>query len=181
MSLRPGWFYHKAEDSKVKSLKHMMQIYYDSVGGNAQLLLNLPPTPEGLIHTKDVSRLKEVGEVIQKTFENNVLEESVQVITNENGIQNITFTLEETFAFNTLMLQEDIREGQRVEEFVVEIEDNGEWKEIYKGSTIGYKKLIKIEEDRVITTKKMRIRITQSRAIPVIYKIGAFKAPIIID
>ncbi|MEG0847077.1 MAG: hypothetical protein RSF92_07865, partial [Niameybacter sp.] len=83
--------------------------------------------------------------------------------------------------FNTLMLQEDIREGQRVEEFVVEIEDNGEWKEIYKGSTIGYKKLIKIEEDRVITTKKMRIRITQSRAIPVIYKIGAFKAPIIID
>ncbi|MEG2374749.1 MAG: alpha-L-fucosidase [Niameybacter sp.] len=181
VSLRPGWFYHKAEDSKVKSLKHMMQIYYDSVGGNAQLLLNLPPTPEGLIHTKDVSRLKEVGEVIQQTFKDNVLENSVQVITNENGIQNITFTLEETFTFNTLMLQEDIREGQRVEEFVVEIEDNEGWKEICKGNTIGYKKLIKIKEDGFVTTKKMRICITQSRAIPVIYKIGAFKAPIIID
>ncbi|MCK7473243.1 MAG: alpha-L-fucosidase [Rhodopseudomonas palustris] len=62
VSIRPGWFYHAAEDDKVKTLDHLLDIYYTSVGGNAQLLLNIPPDKRGRIHENDARRLKELGD-----------------------------------------------------------------------------------------------------------------------
>lgn len=181
VSIRPGWFYHQNEDQKVKSLKHMMDIYYGSVGGNAQLLLNLPPTPRGLIHQEDVSRLQGVGEVIRKTFNKDLLEGASQVITTDGYTQMITLTSKEVMTFNTLMLQEDIQEGQRVEEFTVEVEKDKVWESVATGTVIGYKKLIRLDDEVPVTTSKIRIHITQSRAVPMIRKIGAFKAPIIME
>lgn len=63
-SIRPGWFYHAAEDDQVKSLEELIHVYENSVGGNATFLLNIPPTPEGLFHERDVERLKELGDYI---------------------------------------------------------------------------------------------------------------------
>lgn len=67
-SIRPGWFYHASEDDKVKSLKELVHIYEHSVGGNATFLLNIPPDPNGLIHTADLERLHELGEYIRNTY-----------------------------------------------------------------------------------------------------------------
>gem|GEM_PF-277376 len=72
VSIRPGWFYHAAEDDKVKTLDRLLDIYYDSVGGNAQLLLNIPPDKRGRIHENDVRRLKELGDALKATFSENL-------------------------------------------------------------------------------------------------------------
>ena len=71
MSIRPGWFYHAEEDSKVKSLKHLADIYFQSVGYNSVLLLNIPPDRRGLINEADVQRLNEFAAYREKIFTNN--------------------------------------------------------------------------------------------------------------
>jgi len=53
VSIRPGWFYHEAEDTKVKSPEKLLDIYYSSVGRNSVLLLNIPPDKRGLINEQD--------------------------------------------------------------------------------------------------------------------------------
>jgi len=68
VSIRPGWFYHAAEDEKVKILDHLLDIYYTSVGGNAQLLLNIPPDKRGRVHENDAQRLRELGDRLRDTF-----------------------------------------------------------------------------------------------------------------
>ncbi|MFT5732678.1 MAG: alpha-L-fucosidase [Planctomycetota bacterium] len=68
-SIRPGWFYHEEVDERVKSLDHLLDIYYGSVGGNAQFLLNLPPDRRGRIHENDVERLRDLGRVLRGTFD----------------------------------------------------------------------------------------------------------------
>ena len=74
VSIRPGWFYHAAEDDKVKTLDQLLDIYYTSVGGNAQLLLNIPPDKRGRIHENDARRLKELGDRLRATFAVNLAE-----------------------------------------------------------------------------------------------------------
>ena len=64
-SIRPGWFYHEEEDCKVRTLEELIHIYYNSVGGNATFLLNIPPTREGIFHENDVKRLEEMGDYLK--------------------------------------------------------------------------------------------------------------------
>ena len=66
MSIRPGWFWHKNEEPH--SLERLYHTYLTSVGANSCMHMNLPPTTEGLIDERDVARLKELGELIQKEF-----------------------------------------------------------------------------------------------------------------
>jgi alpha-L-fucosidase len=66
--IRPGWFYHAAEDSAVKSLPELLDIYRKSVGRNALLLLNIPPDRRGLFAPPDVDRLAEFGAAIRESF-----------------------------------------------------------------------------------------------------------------
>ena len=57
VSIRPGWFYHAAEDARVKRVDELVQLYFTSVGRNSKLLLNVPPTRDGVLHDTDVARL----------------------------------------------------------------------------------------------------------------------------
>lgn len=72
-SIRPGWFYHPEEDDQVKSLEELIYIYIGAVGGNATLLLNIPPMPNGLLHENDVKRLEEFGSWKKKSFTHNLM------------------------------------------------------------------------------------------------------------
>lgn len=67
-SIRPGWFYHTAEDDKVKTAAELLKVYYNSVGGNTCFLLNIPPDRRGLIHENDVSVLKSLGYLLNQAF-----------------------------------------------------------------------------------------------------------------
>ena len=64
-----------------------------------------------------------------------------------------------------VILQEYIKLGQRVKAFNIEIWKDNQWQTAVKATTIGYKRILKIDS---IQTQKIRINITASNACPVI-------------
>lgn len=173
VSIRPGWFYHDYEDNKVKSLKELVDIYFHSVGCNSSLLLNVPPDKRGVIHENDAARLKEFGEYIEKTFSKDYTSRWARPWTAKPGEQK-EYALNKGAVVNTVMLQEDISKGQRVEAFTVEVRVNGEWKPVAEGTTIGYKRLLRFPDTE---TDGIRVIIRECRGVANILRVGAFLAP----
>lgn len=131
VSIRPGWFWHAGE--KPKSLRQLAEIYLHSVGRNSVLLLNVPPTPKGLIDSTDSMRLVELKEWIDSNFTKNLVASS--------GKNNITAEVVNT-PFNCVVLREDISRGQRVEEFNVMAKTGDGWRLVSTGTTIGNKRIL---------------------------------------
>lgn len=192
-SIRPGWFYHEEEDDKVKSLEHLLDIYYNSVGGNATLLLNLPPDKRGLIHENDVKRLKEIGEYLEKTFSNSITSEAkITASSVEEGFvaeniktedQNfykspdgeeqvtLTFEFETSHAVNHVVLRENLAYSQRIEAFEIIAETDSGHKKIYEGTVVGSRKICKFD---TIETKKITLNILASRISPTLRFVGIY-------
>lgn len=190
VSIRPGWFYHESEDTKVKTPEYLKEIYFHSVGRNGVLLLNIPPNKRGLISEYDVNALKKWKLKLDSIFERNLAKNAKfsENITNAkqlfdgndttyyevtiNGKDNfIEFELDKAHTINVLLLQENISIGQRVEKFVLEYWSNGEWKKVVEGTTIGYKRLL---EFPVINARKLRLIIAEARLQPALAEIGLF-------
>ena len=172
VSIRPGWFYHASQDAQVRSLANLVNIYYQSVGCNSVLLLNIPPDRRGLIHETDVQRIKELSEYIQKTFANNLLLNGNQ-IWQANAEESKEYEVKEGTLVNTLLIQEDITKGQRVESFLVEAYSNGNWNHMAEGTTIGYKRLIRFSDCQ---PERIRVTIKGTRAIANISNVGLYYA-----
>ncbi len=172
VSIRPGWFYHPEQDTQVKSLEELVNIYYQSVGMNSVLLLNIPPDTRGLIHEVDVTRLKEFGDFIKQTFNDNKLDESHSYWKAENGDFK-EYKIKNGETINTVLLQEDIQKGQRVEVFKVEGLIDGNWTKLAEGTTIGYKRLLRFDD---VSPEKIRITIIETRFGANIKGIGAYYA-----
>lgn len=175
VSIRPGWFYHKSQDKSVKSLAKLVDIYFNSVGMNSVLLLNVPPDTRGLIHEKDVKALKELGDYIKKTFKDNKVAEYTIPTKLENN-ESVEFEIPEQ-DFNVALFQEDISKGQRVAAFKLEALIDGEWIEVTKSTTIGYKKLRRFNR---IKTSRLKFTVLDTRLTANISKIGVYNAPEII-
>ncbi len=173
VSIRPGWFYHAEQDHQVKTLAHLVDIYYQSVGMNSVLLLNIPPDTRGRIHEIDVERLKEFGEYINSTFSNNKLIDGDSEWKARAGASK-EFDILPNEKFNTVMLQEDILKGQRVEEFTVEGLVGEKWIPLAEGTTIGYKRLLRFATS---DATKIRVTINETRDIANIKTVGTFYAP----
>ena len=170
VSIRPGWFYHKEEDSKVKSLKHLADIYFQSVGYNSVLLLNIPPDRRGLINEADVARLKEFAEYRKQAFADDRVKEGQKLWeATPNGER--TYKLKSGSEINVVMLQEDIARGQRVEAFSVEAQTADGWKEIAQGTTVGYKRLLRFPD---VKANQLRIKIKNCRLTANISRVAAF-------
>lgn len=173
VSIRPGWFYHPEEDEKVKTLSQLVDIYFHSVGMNSVLLLNIPPDKRGKLHETDRQHLRQLGNYISQTFDNEMLTNgNMEWKARAGAIREFNVIPGETI--NTVMLQEDIRKGQRVEEFAVEGWVDDEWIELASGSTVGYKRLLRFDD---VTVPKIRVIISGTRDIANISKIGAYHAP----
>jgi alpha-L-fucosidase len=173
VSIRPGWFYHPEQDDQVKTLRQLVDIYYQSVGMNSVLLLNVPPDRRGRLHEVDVERLRKFGAYIANTFNNDKITDGGILWKARSGASN-EYNLVPGETINTVMLQEDIQKGQRVEEFKVEGFVNDEWVFLTEGTTIGYKRLLKFEE---INPSKLRVTVSETRDIANIKKVGAYNAP----
>lgn len=175
VSIRPGWFYHPEQDHQVKTLQELVDIYYQSVGMNSVLLLNIPPDTRGRLHEIDVERLQQFGAYLNATFQNEKITGGEDVWRARSGASR-EYTVIPDEAINTIMLQEDIQKGQRVEEFVVEGLIDDAWVELATGTTIGYKRLLRFGE---VTPARIRVTITETRDDANILKVGAYYAPVL--
>jgi alpha-L-fucosidase len=174
VSIRPGWFYHAAEDDKVKALDRLLDIYYTSVGGNAQLLLNVPPDKRGMINANDARRLKELGDRLRATFAVNLAAQARVTSAggsagpqrpgrralSPGGGTSWVLDLAGPGRFNVAMLKEDLRSGQRIEAFALDVWDGRSWVEIARGTTVGWKKLLRFP---TVEASRVRVRVLQAR------------------
>jgi alpha-L-fucosidase len=160
-SIRPEWFYHPSEDSKVKTVPHLMETYYNSIGRNGTLLLNFPIMPNGLIHPNDEKAALDFAATVRASFAENLAEDQKVIASNvrgdtkqygaENLIDNnkdtywatddsvttpsLTLEFEKPTLFNRFLVQEYIRLGQRVKSFTVEAFIDGSWKKLQTHSS----------------------------------------------
>jgi alpha-L-fucosidase len=197
VSIRPGWYYHQSEDSLVKSLPELLDIYYQSVGRNGSLLLNIPVDRRGLIHENDSAQLMKMAKAIhddfavelvrnKKTRASNVRGNSIKFKSsnvNDNNKEtywttddsissaSIVIDLEEPVEIRRFLVQEYIPLGQRVQAFTVEAYVNDHWTELASETTIGYKRILRFPP---VITDKVRFAIMKSKACPVISNIEMY-------
>ena len=170
VSIRPGWFYHPEQDSQVRSVENLVDIYYQSVGRNSVLLLNIPPDTRGLLHEADVQRLGEFRNAIDQLFAENLISPMEKTWKAESG-DSKTFAVKDGAESGTFLISEDISKGQRVESFTVEALVDGEWELIAEGTTIGYRRLLRFEKT---AAEQIRVTITSTRATANISAIGLY-------
>jgi alpha-L-fucosidase len=188
VSIRPGWFYHAREDDQVRTPENLLDLYFKSVGRGAVLLLNLPPDRRGLIHEVDVRALEGFRKLLDQAL---ALDEApgassltgsgegpfpAQHVVDDcrdtywyagDGIRTPELILEFKRPIRPAIvgLREHLPLGQRVEGFAVDAWENGDWREIGHGTSIGYQRLLRVETP---PTTRVRLRITQAPVCPAI-------------
>ncbi len=196
VSIRPGWFYHAKEDGEVKSPETLLDIHFSSVGRNSVLLLNVPPDRRGRIHENDAASLLGFRRLLDGIFKTNLAAGAGVRASSEAGghpasaildgvalsfwraregaeSATVEFDLGQEHAFDVVMLQENIRLGQRVEEFSLQAWDGKEWVTFAGGTTIGYKRLLRFAET---SARKVRLIISKSRTEPTLAGFGLFRS-----
>ncbi|MGB2808784.1 MAG: discoidin domain-containing protein, partial [Sedimentisphaerales bacterium] len=160
---------------------------------------NIPPNRDGLFPERDSKVLREIGQILRKTFKTNLAETATATASvsrssdfeADNALDGDTstcwmppdwttkaelvVTLEKEKTFNRVMFQEQIRDfGQRIAKFVVDARVDGQWRQIAEGQTVGYKRICRTQK---VTADKVRIRILDSRICPTISNFAVYHAP----
>lgn len=167
VSIRPGWFYHKAEDSKVKTPEQLFELYLKSVGRGANLLLNVPPDGRGLITEYDSAALVGFNGLRRKNLEHNLFKNASTyhlfhgILKKAPALSDGNYKTVETISeiiqqsvgvelkskrnekINCIVLNEDLLKGQHCSHFKLLLFNSKDElvKEIY-GTTIGKKRMI---------------------------------------
>jgi len=197
VSIRPGWFYHAKEDTMVRTAENLFDIYLKSVGRGSNLLLNIPPDRRGLFNEADSITLLQWKTMLDKAFSDNLAFRSKVVTSSCRGnspefsVKNLVDGNKETYwatddktktadieidfgnkkDVKYIVLQEYIKLGQRVRKFSVEVWRMNKWNLVANETTIGYKRIIRIDP---VLTDKIRIKILDSKACPVISNIEVY-------
>jgi alpha-L-fucosidase len=198
VSIRPGWFYHMNQDTLVRSPENLMDLYYSSVGRNSNLLLNVPPDRRGLLNEADVKSLIAFRELREQEFREDLAKAKRVKATSSRGngfrasyvndgnpgtywatndyqtTGDIIIDLGQETEVNRIIIQEYIRLGQRVQEYKVAGFEDGKWKPIMDGTTIGYKIIRKFPVEKVT---KIKVTIIKSKASPLISNIELYRSP----
>ena len=196
-SIRPGWFYHAAEDEKVKSGEELFERYLTSVGRGSNMLLNVPPDRRGLFHDNDLKSLVDFKAILQKELGQN-LAKGVKVKSSHNrgndvsssaahltDGDNTTYWATEDDVIQSqveldlgtvrqvkyVVLQEYISLGQRIEKVMVEAMLGGQWKEVARATTIGHKRILQIKP---VETQQLRISVVEAKGCVVLSEVGVY-------
>jgi alpha-L-fucosidase len=197
VSIRPGWFYHAKDDARVKTPEKLVDIYFSSVGRNGVLLLNIPPDRRGRIHDNDIASLAGMRRILDETFKTNLAAGAKIRVTNTpkghepasilaahptgywvtNGdaaSARLELEFPEPRTFDTALLAEHIRAGQRIEKFSLERWDGTDWLLFAQGTTVGAKRLLRFP---AVTAQRVRLAIDQVRLNPALSAFGLYKSP----
>ena len=197
VSIRPGWFHHPAEDARVKTPEELVEIYFNSVGRNSVLLLNVPPDSRGRIAEADLRSLAGMRAILDATFRADLAAGALVTASSEaagheaaaaarpgtgkywttqEGAETawLELDLAQPALFDCVLLQEAIQIGQRVEQFHLEAWKESRWDVFTRGTTIGHKRLLRFDP---VTARRIRLVIEQSRSSPAISRFGLFKRP----
>ena len=165
VSIRPGWFHHPAEDTLVRSADDLLQLYFTSVGRNSKLLLNVPPTRDGLFHANDVASLYSMRARRDALFARDIAAGATHRfrMTGARSAELVT-TLRQPSEVGVLDLREEIAGGQRVASYRVDAFDGTSWRELTRGTTIGHRR---IERVTLGVYSQLRVVVTEAIASPV--------------
>jgi len=198
VSIRPGWFWHEAENARVKTAAQLVDLYYKSVGRGATLLLNIPPNRDGLLPAEDIQSLARFGAYRRATFAGNLLarakawspavrgkdrtyspahlldgrEDTIWATDDDVTSAEVTFDLAREAAFNVIRIREAIRFGQRIDAVAVDRWTSGGWEPIAQATSIGPRRLILLPKR--VTAQKLRLRVTEASASPVLAEFAVF-------
>jgi alpha-L-fucosidase len=201
VSIRPGWFYHPAEDDQVRSAANLFDLYFRSVGRGASLLLNLPPDRRGQIHKNDARALAAFQRLRARTFDLD-LARSARATQDRSWLDDprygpdkaidgdldtywhpgtapqseLILAFAQPIQFNVVSLREYLSLGQRIEGFALESWQRDGWRQFAQGTSIGSRRLLRISQ---IRTDRLRLRITRAPAGPALAELGLFAAPVI--
>jgi alpha-L-fucosidase len=200
VSIRPGWFYHVEQDTKVKSPATLMDLYYKSVGHGACLDLGLSPNRLGLLADGDVKALAGLGTILKETFKINLAKGATLTASNVRGknkalygpaklvdadrysywatddkvtTPQLTIDMHQPKTFNVVRLRENIKLGQRIDAVAVDAFVDGKWQEVATATSIGGNRLIRLKDD--VTTSKVRLRITSAPVSIALSDFGLYK------
>ncbi len=195
VSIRKGWFYHGSDDLSVKPLSKLLDYYYNAVGANASLLLNIPPNQEGLIAEREIDMLTAMGAQLSIDFNEDLAQNSVMTasccLDEEYNAQNVLsndpekywhsgmnpdepwlmIDLGDGYDINKVVLCEHIRTGQQIESFKLFGEVAGKWIPLAEGTVIGHKRICRFEEIRV---QRMKLVIESTRCFATISRFEAY-------
>ena len=198
VSIRKGWFYHAEEDTLVKTPQQLFDIYLTSVGRGSTLLLNVPPDRRGLVHEKDVASLQGFRELLDTEFRTNLALNKKVTATSHRGDDkryaanhitdgnkdtywstndevltgSLEIELEKNQSIKYVVLQEDVRLGQRIKAFSIDVLQGDQWESVVRATTIGYKRILRLEHP--VQAEARRINILDAKACPVISNVAVY-------
>jgi len=194
VSIRPGWFWHAEEDDKVRSAANLMELYFKSVGRNSKLLLNVPPTADGLFHERDVQALEAFAQARRALFARDLLDgarvrasggttpEAVldskrtrywQAPAGANAAW-IEFESPVPITFDVLRLEEAIEYGQHIANHRVDIWEDGGWQTVHWGTTIGNARLARFAPR---TASRIRVVVEFAYDTPRLQRVALLRTP----
>lgn len=159
------WFWEPGDERLIHPLKKLLDMYVCSVGRNSTLVLGVTPDTNGLIPEADAARLKEFGDEIKRVFD--------KPLAGTDGTGDELILETKGVPFDVIILQEDIRQGERVRDYVLETMQNGTWKALAKGTCIGHKRIHRLASPA--SAEKVRLRVVKSTAAPIIRKMAIYR------
>lgn len=200
VSIRPGWYYKPEQDGQVKSLEELLEIWYGSVGRNANLLLNLPVDKRGLVHENDAQRLLELRAALDAIFETDLARtaqasslherggsarfaaarandgDAATFWACEDGVTSAALTLRwpAPTLVDHAVLGEALELGQRVRSFSIAARVGGEEREVARGTTIGRKRIVRFA---AVEAEELTLRVEDARACPALATFEVYCAP----
>lgn len=178
-SIREGWFYRDDDNQRSRSANDVFDMYERAVGGNSIFLLNIPPNREGRFSQVDVDVLAEAGKRIRETYTTNLLKGSNlpaaltdgEITTFIEAAGPVEIVLPKAVTMNRFMIQEPVSErGERIESLRLEAMAGGRWVTVAECTNVGFKRILRFAD---VTTDRLRVTVTGSRAVPYIAEVSA--------
>ena len=196
-----GWFWGTKKNTP-KTITQLANMYFDSVGHNATMLLNVPPNNQGTVDKPILDRVTEFGQNVEETFRKNLAKNATIEASNVRGNDiafkpgNVVDDKDETYwttedgtkegsltikwdkakKFDVVSIEEAIQKGQHINSYKVEYKasDDAQWQTLKSGVTVGAKRLVRTAP---VSATQVKITVgTTNGKVPMLSEVGVYKA-----